>query len=579
MVWKNLFRLRGFAGGLLLSAAIVIIAIGSLYAIPRYVQPYFSPEALLETESFRIEFLKDSAVAREIESLGQRLEQSLSEVLVALDVERSRLPGKIELIVRDTKKALSQAFWKRMDPYRGGVSAPAIYLLKDQPARSALVEHVVTYVWERPSSPMLYTGMILAHSEKSFEAQVAALPEKLALSLTDLVKLEQRGRFAASVTTSRASMGISMAFAPPEEIAGEESIEILAQAHAAAFVRFLLHTESISKFRRLWTEGLSVLQSVYGVTLEELDARWRTWIREQGQSLREYSYYRGTYLGALGDREGAEPWLQDAQRYMPALAAFQLGRLRFEQGRWAEAKEFFDLARSNPTLSSVVSSWEERLLLYEGWQTRAAEDFLVHYPLEFEDTAEKTLSEARQALPVILEKLKVVREQLPQRLVLFLWHVKAPIPKNSDGSEALRGVAHVKLGNHVGYELALITLRHWQKEQTYSEVLRRGLAYYLDQSGRDYLAEAEELSMTREWVPFASLDFDAYSLNAVRVGAAAMIGYLFENRGVEKLKELWRQTALLGEDRSLDNALEKVYGVSRKALEQELINRWGGDSP
>lgn len=149
----------------------------------------------------------------------------------------------------------------------------------------------------------------------------------------------------------------------------------------------------------------------------------------------------------------------------------------------------------------------------------------------------------------------------------------------ADGSEALRGVAHLKLGNPVGYELALIALRRWQKEQTYSEILRRGVAYYLDQSGRDYLAEAEELSMAREWVPFASLDFDAYSLNAVRVGAAAMVGYLFANRGVEKLKELWRQTALLGEDRSLDSALGKVYGVSRKALEQELINRWGGDSP
>jgi hypothetical protein len=181
MVWKNVFRLRGFAGGLLLSAASVIIAIGSLYAIPKYVQPYFSPEALFETESFRIEFLKDSVVAREIESLGQRLEQGLSEVLVALDVERSRLPGKIELIVRDTKKALSQAFLKRMDPYRGGISAPAIYLLKDQPLRGALVEYVVTYVWEQPSSPMLYAGMILAHSEKSFEAQVAALPEQLTL--------------------------------------------------------------------------------------------------------------------------------------------------------------------------------------------------------------------------------------------------------------------------------------------------------------------------------------------------------------------------------------------------------------
>jgi tetratricopeptide (TPR) repeat protein len=571
---RNIFKLRGFFGGLLLSTVILIVAIGSLYAIPKYVQPYFSPEAFFETENFRIEFLKDSTVARERAAFGQRLEQRLADVLQALDVDQSRLLGKIELIVRDTKRALSQAFLKRMDPYRGGVPTPAIYLLTGHDPKIALVEYIVTRVWERPSSSMLSTGMILAQSERPFEAQIAALPETLVLSLTDLIKLDQRGLFAGSAGSASA-VGLDRAFAQQEEF--DEDINALAQAHAVTLVRFLLQTGSIGKFKQLWTRSLSAVQAIYGVSLEDLNTQWRAWVRDRGEAMREYSYYRGTYLWEIGDRDRAEPWLQAAREFMPELAAFQLGRLRCDQGRWAEAHEFFELVKSHAALSDVLSIWEERVLFYEGWQTREAEDFLVHYPPEFEEAADKTLEEAQRTLPVILAQLEMSREQLPSKLVLFLWHVKAPVL--ADGSTALRGVARLKLGNPVGYELALIALRHWQKEQTYSEVLRRGLAYYLDQSGRDYLSEAEGLSMTREWVPFASLDFEAYSFEAVRVGAAAMIGYLFENQGIERLKELWRQTALLGEDRSLDSALEKVYGISRQALEEELIDVWAKKSP
>lgn len=544
-----MFQLRGLGGGLLLGFGVVGMGLGLLYLVPQYIQPIVNP--VYRTEHFEIHYRRDSQIARNIEALGVRLEREFSQALATLEAT-DQLSLPIEVLAADDRKRLAQEIQRRRNPYRGGLPGPFLGISPDQEIRGPLLEFLLRFTWGNPAHRLLRVGLVATLTQPPMESAVAALPgPQLAFTLPELLRWERRGNFSA-VMSLREHLEDDLVFPS----------EFLAQVHAATLVRFLMELGRLAKLRQLWklSPFEEALRSVYGLTLGDLADRWRAWIDEQGRAAPDYSFYRGKYLAAVGMREEAERWLESARASGDERATTELKRLRCEQGQIHRTAENLCAC---PWAATGVCFYKE------------SENFVVHYSEDLEPDALKTLALAEASLEDIAQRLRLRREQLPAKLVIFLHAGAAP---HFSAIDALRGVVHLRVGEPVGYALALMAVRHWQKHQTYSEVLRRGLAYYLDRSGRDYLKEAEKLSMTPDWVPLAALDFEAYKFESVRVGAATMVGYLLESRGLERFLELWTQTAPLGGDRSLDGALRAVYGLTRERLEREIIDLWATDS-
>ncbi|MCS6903157.1 MAG: hypothetical protein NZO41_02625 [Candidatus Bipolaricaulota bacterium] len=522
-----MLSLRGLGGGLLLGFGLAGLGLGTLYLVPRYLQPIFAP--VYRTEHFEIYYHRDSQIAKSITEWGDRLERELTQALETLEIEPDRLSLPIEVLMADDPSKLSAEIQRRRNPYRGGVPRPLLGISADHEIQTPMLEFLLRQGWGNPSYRFLRVGLMAALTGPSLEPLVAALPERLSFTLEELLRWERRGGFA-----------ISQPLSEEDELLFPS--EPLAQAHAATLVRFLLELGGRAKLRRLW--GMhsfeEATRALYGLTLTELEARWRRWLEQEAAMGSGYSFYRGKSLAAVGRREEAQRWLERALAEGDERVNTELARLRCELPSPCVCARF----------------------------CRASENFVVYYDDPDVD-GESMLMQAEASLSHILARLHLAREHLPSPLVIVLSDDDSP---SFSPRDALRGVVRVGAAETVGYALARVIVQHWQKHQTYSEVLRRGLAYYL--SGRDYLKEAELLSMTPEWVPFASLDVDAYRFESVRVGAAAMVGYLLESRGIEKLRALWVQTAPLGGDRSLDGALRVVYGLTREQLERELIARW-----
>lgn len=524
------------------------MGLGLLYLVPQYLQPIVNP--VYRTEHFEIHYRRDAQIARNIEAWGAHLEQEFSRALATLEAT-DRLSLPIEVLAADDRQRLAQEIQRRRNPYRGGLPGPFLGISSDQEIRGPLLEFLLRFIWGNPAHRLLRVGLVATLTQPPMESAVAALPDRLTFTLEELLRWERRGNFSG-VITLREHLENDLIFPS----------EVLAQAHAATLVRFLLaELGGRAKLRQLWklSPFEEALRSVYGLTLGDLADRWRSWIDEQGRAAPDYSFYRGKYLAAVGMREEAERWLERARASGDERATTELKRLRCEQGEIHRTAE--DLCAC-PWAATGGCFYKE------------SENFVVHYSEDLEP--ERTLALAEASLADILQRLRLRREQLPAKLVIFL-HAGAA-PRSSSEVDALRGVVHLRVGEPVGYALALMAVRHWQKHQTYSEVLRRGLAHHLEHSGRDYLKEAERLSMTPDWVPLASLDFEAYKFESVRVGTATMVGYLLESRGLERFLELWTQTAPLGGDRSLDGALRAVYGLTRERLEREIIALWAQGS-
>jgi hypothetical protein len=533
-----MLRLKGLGGGLLLGFGVVGLGLGALYLVPQYLQPIFAP--VYRTEHFEIYYHRDSQIAKSIAEWGDRLEQELAQALMTLEIKSDRLSLPIEVLAADDRPRLAQEIQRRRNPYRGGLPKAFLGISSDQEIRAPMLGFLLRKVWGSPSYRFLRVGLIAALTQPPLEPLVAALPERLSFTLEELLRWERRGGFTGS-----------------NPINWEDDLvfpsEPLAQAHATTLVRVLLELGGHSRLRQLWRlNSFEVaIRSVYGLTRKELESHWRRWLDEEGRATSEYNFYRGKYLAAIGRREEAERRLERARAEGDERARVELERLRCELP--AREKESCACSRL----------------------CGASENFIINYSEDLEAEAPKVLVQAEASLAHVLGRLGLTRDQLPSSLVIFL---HAEDASSFSLTDALRGLVHLEVGEPIGYAIARVVVQHWQKHQTYSEVLRRGLAYYLDRSGQNYLEEAERLSMTADWVPFASLDFEAYKFESVRIGAAAMVGYLLESRGIEKLRELWIETAPLGGDRSLDGALRAVYGLTREQLERELIAQWTRDA-
>jgi len=579
-----------------LGFGIVGLGLGLLYAIPEVIQPYFSQEATYESPNFVFHYAKN-ALPEHPEQYVHNYDQALADVLSALEIPLESLRAKIgskdkriHVYLHASREAIQGAVLKRRRS--GEMHLALLDALYDENPKTQLVELVTAFMFEKPPSRILYTGLrlYLGDPKAEYYAKASALPEISFFTLEELLNLErnQPSRFPETLyevfNSPRAPAaldleklaklmrgGIERAEYPPAETLRTE---------AAAFVKFLIEElGGIEPFKKLWAvhsfaEGM---QAIYGLSLQELDARWQQILRERGPKEASYHYLRGKSLAEAGKFVEALGFLKTAlaASEKPEIYA-ELGAIYEALGQWQEAEQAFRQAHTLGADKETMELNVKRVKSYSSWSSYHTENLLIHYPADLETNMAEWAIGNEKALQNILKALNVPRQELPDKIVIFLYKDEAQTPKilgediSLNWTDELKGIIHMKRAKSAAYELAQMIARRMNRALTYSRVLQRGLAFYLDNSGRDYYQEAAMLLKTKAWIPLRTLDFDGYNNPAAQVEAAAMVRYLLERYGIDRFKELWARTSIIGEYMSLESGLLKIYGLSKDALEEAL---------
>lgn len=585
-VWHGI---KGAFGGLMLGFGLAGLGLGLLYAIPEYIQPYLSQETLYESPNFVFHYSKKAPIADQLERYARNYNQALTDVLSALrvspDALHERISSKdkrIHVYLHASREVIKRTILKRRRSSE--MHLALLDALYDENPKTQLVELVTAFMFERPSSRILYTGLrlYLGDPKAGYYAEASALPEISFFTLEELLNIErnQPSRFPETLyeafSSPRAPValdleklaklmrgGMEMAEYPPAETLRTE---------AAAFVKFLIEElGGIEPFKKLWAANSFAegIRAIYGLPLEELDARWQKTLRERGPQEPSYSFLRGKSLAKVGKFSEAVGFLKAALAASEKPEIYvELGAIYEALGQWQEAEQAFRQAHKLGADKETMGL-KERVKSRSSWSSYSTENLLIHYPLNLEANIAKWAAENERAFQNILRTLNIQREQLPDKIILFLYNDDAQA-KEILGADELRGIIHMKRGESAAYKMAQIIARRMSKALTYSRVLQRGLAFYLGDSGREYYREAATLLKTKDWIPLRSLDFDGYPNPAAQVEAAAMVRYLLERYGIDRFKELWARTSIIGEYLSLESGLLKIYGLSKDALEEAL---------
>jgi hypothetical protein len=564
----KLFKLKGAFGGLLLGFGIAGLGMALIYIVPVYIQPYLSEEATYETENFILHYHKDSQVAEEVTGYAETLEEDLAKITSYLKIGLEVIPEKVNAFLLDHPGQIKGAIMARKNPKSLEIYLAVIDVVRGENPCPQLVELVTTFAWGMPSSRILTRGLelYLCEPTKEWYAEAAALLGKSFFTLQELLRLEETGRFPPSLYESfnspKAPMAMSLATLSVLLRVGTDPfryppIETL-RTLSASLVKFLLDLQGVERFKLLW-EYYNFEEGVwkfYNFSIEELNHRWQLTLKEKGLSSPSYPYLRGKSLTKLG-------------KYNEALSYLKL----IEDPKASEIKAtiYFNLGQKEKLILPTASKIQEK---YKEWKIYQTANLVIHYPPDTSADIEAVALSAEKIFIGVMERLGLSRNELPDKIIIFLYNTQEQAREilgelvELPWSDYLGGVLHLRYDQPLGFELALTMSRHMQRGVTYSRLLRWGLGWWL--SGDKWCQKTKELIKSEDWIPLEFLDFDVYPRSKVRPVAACMVGYLLERYGVEKLKELWSKTSIIGEYMSLDRGMMEIYGFSRRELEKKL---------
>ena len=171
--------------------------------------------------------------------------------------------------------------------------------------------------------------------------------------------------------------------------------------------------------------------------------------------------------------------------------------------------------------------------------------------------------------------LDLAASDLPERMTLFFY----PDTETRDRGESLiplssekNATLHLLPGDDVAYRMGeVLPIYAWEKD-TYSRLLRAGVAVALSR-GEDLLVE-EGCRLRREerWFSLSSIDFGMASQRTVEVEAGLLMHYLLEKYGGKALREVWIATSPLDRYLSFDAALTDVCATTREEMEESLFS-------
>lgn len=574
--------LGGFAlAGLGVGVALLILVY--------FIEPLSSPETRntvnYRSENFLLWYQKDSPARDGHEELALVLERELSDLIALLEVDRKLIPTPIDVFVHDDTSAMQNSILLRKSAEaRATYRAPLDLRVGEEP-RARLVELVLAFGWGRCGSQILQIGARLyaIEPERNFHAVLAALPERLFLTLPELIRLEEEGRLPSTLYQrfdSPYSPAMAHSLGDLKSLleiptVGKESPEDFRTLETASFVQFLIETkDGIRVLKHAWGVGTTekLLKQVDLPSPTQLGLAWRKAAMERGKDSPDLDYLRAYYLLGSGDPDAA--YAQTRQWSLDALSEAELllaGRCALAVGAFTEAAQLAKQLGSKETRAKL----EGYLALYEGWSVTETQGLRILAAEGPTGSLEELLATLQQAYTSIATRLGLSRADLAARTTLFLYPDAASRDSGASLtplSSAQSATLHLLQTDDLPYRLGEVLPTYgWQKE-TYSKLLRTGLAVALSRSEELLTTQGCQLRHEGRWCSLPIVSFGTADPETVEVEAGLLVHYLLKTFGPQDVRAIWAATSPLDRYLSVDTALEEVCGITRRQIEDSLFS-------
>jgi len=586
-LWRKMKNKPAFSliGGLAIGGVAIGIAVLILVLV---IEPVATPELegtlYYKEGDFVLRYQKNSPGRDDHAALGRVLKQDYGELLDLLDVNPDLVPTPIDVFVHDDVSSMQTSISKRKSPEARSVYLAPLDLLVGENPRGRLAELILAFGWGRCGSQILHAGTRLYATEpkRDFHAVVAALPNRLFLTLPELIRAEERGRFPESIYQQFDSpySPVSIAFSDLRKlfglsVHGEVSPEDILALEGASFVQFLIETKGgIRAMKQAWGRGSTVnlLNRIDSEPPEEMGARWYAAGIEAGRDAPDFPFLSVYYLlgGGFPDTAWARcsAWRVDDLSWGEITLA---ARCALAVGAFTEARALI----SHLEEGEAKDDMQALLTLYEGWTVTEAHGLRVFVSPQVSREGWAEISQIERIYEGMIDRLALPPSDLPERMTLF-FH---PATETRDRGESLiplssekNATLHLLPEDDAAYRMGeVLPIYAWGKD-TYSRLLRAGVAMALS-CDQDLLAEEGcKLRQEKHWFPLSSIDFGMASERTVEVEAGLLVHYLLERYGGEALREIWIATSPLDRYLSFDTALAEVCATTREEIEESLFS-------
>lgn len=577
-------QVAGMIGGLLIGGLGIGIALLMLIYV---IEPSQSPElrGLVHYHEgrFVLWYPQDSPERNEYQQLAKTLHQAVDELVGLLQVDWELIPRNIDVFVHPDIAHMQSSIISRKSSQAGSSYAAPLDLFVDDDPRPQLAELVLAFGWGECGSQLLKTGvrMLATEPDRNFHSAIAAMPPRLVLSLSALIRAEETGHFPESIYEQFDSpySPAMVSFAEMKslfelQVNSQVDASDIEELEAASLVQYLLQMAGgIREVRRAWGKGSTtrLLQRIDSRSIEELGKDWNEAFKREGRIADDYPYFRVYYLLASGypDQAWGEAKTWELER-LTDKELLLVGCCAVSVGRFQQASEIMFYLEGEDKREQL----RQYLELYNDWSVEELPGMRV-----FHNPGKLSEGEDADSLLRMYEQITGVLElsaaDVPERFTIFLYSDES---SRSQGepltplSTANNGTLHVLHGENIGYLLAeALPIYAWRREP-YSKLLRTGLSLALTKSEQQLRLAGCELRSENRWFPLYRLDFGMADEKTVKAEAALLAYYVLTVCGPQDLQKIWVATSPLDRYLSLDEALVKVCAMTRDDIQRYLFS-------
>ncbi|UCF10137.1 MAG: hypothetical protein JSW65_00150 [Candidatus Bipolaricaulota bacterium] len=573
----------GLIGGMLLGAIGAGIAIAILVLV---VQPlaYQATRGMRSDRDgrFVMWYWEESDSWASRHALLAELNEVYDRLLTTLEVGDASIPTPINVLVHDSLDQLTRSVVQRKSSgNEQRLTAPLDLLVGEDPT-GGMSELIASYGWGECQSLILKNGLraALAEPDRDFHAIVAASGTQR-LSLEELLEVESNLHptlyqiYASPYSQSMVGSLSDIARMMRIEDVALVPLSDLPTLHAASLVRFIIERFGLMALRGAWGSGTTTrLLARLNVPLVDLDREWQEAADAARDGSPQFAYYVAYFHLAQGRPDSAyelaSSWAAprtDGQSELVVRTSLMVGA--FDEARSAlatiEGPELYaDLAR-------LVST-------FDGWTEREDGSGRVLAPAEDEAGLTAVAETARKTIDSTMDLLEIGADDLPERITVFLHPSHASL---ESAATLIPDMTSAAATLHVLLSDADEELRWWLAErvpgfvygrEAFSRLVRSGVASAVLHEPEDLVEHACGLLAANKWIWLERLDFNRSDIDNVLMEAGLMFRYVLDTWGAEAIREIWLLTSDRSQIVSLETALERVCGVGRKEIEEQLFD-------
>lgn len=572
-----LWLVAGMAGGLAVAGGLALL-------MNYWLEPVSTPELWglehFAGEQFEFWYAEESPAIAQRGELQRELEANLGELMTLLEVPEEDIPFPITVFVHESVGAMKSAILRRKSMSATTIYGAAFDLLVGENPRGPLAEVVLAYGWGDCFAQPIYVGALLCarEPERNFHLAVRAAPEEMRHGVSDLIDLESDDAFQTTLFQRVNAPTAPRMLAGLGDIAEFLAINVeelgspgdLIALESASLVKYLMERpDGVARLKEAWGPGSTAnLLARYddGQTLDDLTDAWHRTALAEETSDPAYAYMRAYYLYESGDYEGAyetvSNWTEtELESDDPVALAC---RASLAVGRSDDAARFAGL------LSEPGTNFEQLAEQMADWQRLDADRMTILAPGNA-----AALDAHRARLEPIIDRLFALAGPVSAGGRIFVFVHPGAASRDLAGvllprDERYRSAVHVIEGEDRAYDVVFALLPSVMGSNSPSTLLRTGIASTFLRTPEELRAAACQLLQESRWFPLTQLDIGAVSREILEIESALLIQYVSDVYGADVVQEVWSNTSSLG-GLSLDTALQKALGQSRREIEKELL--------